>query len=298
VIVRFFSPRAAASARVGRGTSLARKARASSKGTIMIRKLSFVLSVLTLVGCGAPVDGEFTDVEPVAEDEEAVQEQFAVGVIPIDDYTCPNERSDNSIQAQRVVITLDDEDSNNKSYKSGWVIPQTTSPSFANVSNTGVRVCKVDGRQFFPRSTSTGDIAQHYAVLSLGLECPNGSQRVQYRIDTQDPARYNNITGPGAPNTVDNYNAYLYFCVFRGGSNAAQFPNLGRAYGVYHNFDIQYQPSWAWYKRLQISDSEDTNNKNAVLSGDAAAVADLARIIKMSKYEVQFAAAHVPFPPQ
>jgi hypothetical protein len=52
------------------------------------------------------------------------------------------------------------------------------------------------------------------------------------------------------------------------------FPNLGGAYGVFHDFE-GFQPSWVISKRWAYSDDEDSANNNS----SSPSSADFSRII-------------------
>src|SRR5690606_19783550 len=100
----------------------------------------------------------------------AVDNTYAGGVIPIDGSTCPSGSS-------LIKIYMDDEDDENRSFATGWHLPQTLKdvPRRTNWSGTNLRFCKVNGSSFRPLTTDVSKKAYFYATLKLGQYCPNGS---------------------------------------------------------------------------------------------------------------------------
>jgi hypothetical protein len=158
----------------------------------------------------------------------------------------------------------------------GWVLPQAVRPNQpcnpvvppdpAKPPYLGLQFCRVDGRGFKPLTIDANATDQFYAVLMLGSQCPNGSERVRWQIDTPDAADFSSCVGgppetPCGPNqTLSGGSAattfWLNFCLFRSASTAegtmASFPTLGWSYGVFHDFDGP-QPAWVMMKRWVYS---------------------------------------------
>lgn len=128
--------------------------------------------------------------------------------------------------AAPLYIHFDNEDHNNGNDRGGWI------GSTVSNGNTTFYFCRVSGNAFSP-------IGQPYMVLSLGSQCPSGSQTILRRFDCEDrrPASSSNINGsleglPGA--IVWDTDVFAYFCLFHGlGGTWGSLPNLGVEYGVF-----------------------------------------------------------------
>ena len=225
--------------------------------------------------------------ETVATVEQSlVDNQFAVGVIPVGPggsveggiygTTCPAD-------SQLVTIYMDDEDDQNRSGWGEWRLPQDPDTgglySF-NGWNSPLRFCKVNGQDFHPRTTNINDKANFYAVLKLGISCPNGSTQFTRYFDNEDDSNANSRSGPIAPN-VSNTNTTLVFCFFRSGSvTMSDFPFLGIPYAVYHDFEgAQPFPYNLETKSKHTSDDEDDGNQNSMSPTGTSAYFDFTAII-------------------
>jgi hypothetical protein len=184
------------------------------------------LPVLSLLGaCGA---GDGMDPEQAIEDVGTVQEEvsvafnrYAVGVIPIDPRSCPVDRT--------VSLYTDDEDDDNESDSTGWDLPQTLRRARRHDtgrSGTNWSFCKVDGRDFHSLTKYSGKTHYFYTTLKLGIECPNGSLERSRNIYSEKDDNRSAISGPAAPNFVDDNTTTLFFCLF--GPNADKMTSFPR----------------------------------------------------------------------
>lgn len=202
----------------------------------------------------------------------AVDNTYAVGVIPIDGSTCPSGSS-------LIKIYMDDEDDENRSFATGWHLPQTLKdvPRRTNWSGTNLRFCKVNGSSFRPLTTDVSKKAYFYATLKLGQYCPNGSVEITRHIDNEDDKNRNSYSGPLSPNAV-GINTRLHFCFFRTGSpTMSSFPNLGVDYAVFHDYDGD-QPSLFKRKAWIFSDDEDDDNANSQPTSSSAQI-DFSKLV-------------------
>jgi len=262
---------------------------------ILALKLSAVLVLPS--GCFYDVS-ENGDEEALGAVSQAVNGANAIGVIPIGTdaeegmgFTCPRESTSTLTPiAKLVTLFMDDEDDDNQDKLSkGWVAPSTSNPWYwfgTDGHNTTFRFCRVEGGLFLPKTTSPGDTANFYAVLSLGTSCPAGSTRVGYHIDNEDDQNINSSSGPFAPNTTDAIfsSTTLFFCVYRSlAFSMGPFPDLGAPYAVFHTWDPAKQPSWVMSKHAKYTDDEDDGNQNHVLTpNDPGVVAELQKMVRMS----------------
>jgi hypothetical protein len=231
----------------------------------------------------APEGSSKADKAPAAAEETAevqgaaVDNTFAVGVIPFDGSTCP---ADSSL----VTFAMDDEDDSSQSDSTVFELPQTVrrpvrAPfEFAHV-NTGINFCKVNGQDFKHLTTSVNDKANFYAVLKLGQTCPNGSSEMSRYIDNEDDSNANKKSGPIAPNQMDT-NTSFRWCYFHAGTTTMDsFPNLGVKYAVFHDYDVSPQPGFVISKRWLYSDDEDDANENSSSPTGTTKANDFARIV-------------------
>jgi hypothetical protein len=255
----------------------------------------FAVLVLTS-GCFYDVS-ENGDEEALGAVSQAVNGANAIGVIPIGTdadgigTTCPRESTSIFTPiASLVTLFMDDEDDDNQDKLSnGWVAPNTSNPWFwfgMDGHNTTLRFCRVEGGLFLPKTTSPGDTANFYSVLSLGTNCPAGSTRVGYYIDNEDDQNINSSSGPFAPNSTNSgkfSSTTLFFCVYRSlAFSMAQFPDLGAPYAVFHTWDRAQQPAWVMSKHAKYTDDEDDQNQNHVLTpNDPGVVAELQKMVGM-----------------
>lgn len=137
--------------------------------------------------------------------------------------------------AAPLTIHIDNEDSNNDNDRGGW-IGSTTSNAYSTTFN----FCRVSGANFWP-------IGQSYMVLSLGSYCPNGSQTVGRRFDSEnnDSWSSSNIDGlaEGLPSSIlyggDDKDVNMFFCLFHGtGGTWGTLPSVGVQYGVFAAADF------------------------------------------------------------
>lgn len=168
---------------------------------------------------------------------------YDVGVIPTSRGACP-------LASEKVQISIDNEDKNTKTSKSGsW----NSSWEVTSGGNTMMYFCKADGRLF---SNAPGS----FSVLKLGGNKPQNVKSVtQLFMDCEDnDAATGFVSNPndGAPNYVDgNRNLMTYWYVFNNTSGGS-FPNLGMEYGV-----LGY-PQSEISSSIYYTDDEDGNNKN------------------------------------
>lgn len=184
-------------------------------------------------------------------------EGYWVGVIP-GTGTCPSSSS-------LITVHMDDEDNDNENSRAGWIGAITSN------NNTTFRFCRVDGRQFYPLA-ATNAVTNHYAVLKLGAQCPNGSTEFNRQFDNEDDNNQNSVISSSGIatdyaavySTRQNYGlTRLHFCLFTAGTNTMSgFPALGIDYGVFAASDFS--------KTLQTTgwvytDDEDhyPNNENS-----------------------------------
>jgi hypothetical protein len=139
-----------------------------------------------------------------------------------------------------------------------------------------MRFCRVDGSKF-GRLLFNNEVTA-YATLALSSTCPDGSFRATRYIDCEDDDNRNRSSGVLSPTGIDR-NANLVFCVFGntlGGNGAvmSSFPRLSGIahYAVFHDFDLDPQPSWVLSKQFIYSDDEDDNNENSRSPGALTAV--------------------------
>ncbi len=174
-----------------------------------------------------------------------VDRTYDVGVIPEVDTPCPRER---------IVIRMDDEDSDNNNKSHGW------NGAVASNNNTRMMFCRVDGRSF--KHLSNRDSRRsNYAVLKLGTHCPNGSLNFERYIDNEDDYNNNWSDGDIRPN-VQGGNTRLRLCVFSGSGyssrRASTLPALAFHYGVLASSDFAYGRTYGYFR----SDDEDDNNNS------------------------------------
>lgn len=214
----------------------------------------------------------------------AVDNQFAVGVIPFDNSTCPAD-------SQLVTFNMDDEDDANQTDSTSWEAPETArralvipSPIDSFRFNTTLRFCKVNGQPFRHLTIDVNNKSKFYAVLKLGLSCPNGSFEMSRSIDNEDDDNANSFSGPIDPNVMGR-NTSLKFCYFHAGTGfpMGAFPSIGIKYGVFHDYDVSPQPSFVISKRWVYSDDEDTSNQNGHSPSGTTQANDFARIVGTGK---------------
>lgn len=257
---------------------------------------AIVLISLSACGLEAPEDeptGSDGPGEAVAAISQALSQETAVGVTPIDGVTCPN---DGDRPGELISLYLDAEDTDTCSKDTGWVLPASLVPApFCGSSSwpygTTLSFCKVDGTRFRPITRDPADTSNFYAVLRLGQTCPNGSTPVSKYIDIEDdsPVYWQN-SGPYTPNVVSQYAAALYFCLFQHQPNTAialmskdangtaSFPKLGTSYAVMHDF-AGHQPPWVLSKKYVYEDDEDTHNHNSYTPSSGSSYVNFTRII-------------------
>lgn len=270
-----------------------------SNGEALRGFLALKLSAVVVLTSGCIYDASEVDEEEALDAvSQAVNGANAIGVIPIgtDDeegmgVTCPRESTSRlTPTAKLVTVFMDDEDDDNQDkFSRGWVAPSTSNPWYwfgMDGHNTTLRFCRVEGGLFLPKTTSPGDSANFYSVLSLGTSCPAGSNRVGYYIDNEDDQNINSSSGPFAPNSTSSSSSSttLFFCVYRSlAFSMGPFPDLGAPYGVFHTWDPAKQPSWVMSKHAKYTDDEDDNNQNRVLTpNDPGVVAELQKMVSMS----------------
>lgn len=254
-----------------------------------------LLAVSTTSGCAFDTATAEDEAE-LAAVSQAINGAAAVGVIPVSDDlygigdTCPREATSvNSPIAELVTLRMDDEDDDNQSkFSSGWLARSSAQRwgfYLDGGKHTVLRFCRVEGRYFTARTTSAGDTANFYAVLSLGTSCPADSTRVSYFIDNEDDANENKSTGSFAPNSTGTgkfSSTTLFFCLFRSAARIqTDFVDLGARYAVFHTFEVGKQPPWVISKHSIYSDDEDDTNNNHVVPGDAGADAEMNKIVQM-----------------
>ncbi|HEX8434931.1 hypothetical protein [Archangium sp.] len=166
-------------------------------------------------------------------------------------------------------LYMDDEDRRNANNRWGWI------GATRSTDNTQLFFCRVDGRIFKPLST-VNDTRNHYAVVKLGSQCPNGSETFVRHFDNEDNNNKNWANMPSGGSHVLNRNTTLHFCLFRNGSNTMSgFPNLNYTYGVF--------AAPGFYKALSTggiyTDDEDNNNANSYQAWGNNTMTDAMRII-------------------
>jgi hypothetical protein len=219
--------------------------------------LSLSITAL-LAGCSMPTEEELAEGE--LEDTESVEQAIGfpgdVGVIP-NGTTCP---------AGSVLgaAYMDCEDSNGLTQQRGWHGGWSATGLTGGVE---LKVCRVPGANFRPVTTDPNDTSQFYAVMQLGETCPAGSASFTRRVDNEDSGNTNVLRSDLEPSTVTRSpsNSNLKFCLFRNGSTAAGFPNLGFQYGVFAGPALR----GALEVGLVLSDDEDTNNNDATIADSA-----------------------------
>ncbi len=202
---------------------------------------------------------------------------YDVGVISYQDVstgaaTCPG-------QKDLIRINIDNEDTNNKNDRSGW-IGGIGSSSYGTL----FPLCRINGQRLKPLITYLNTRFE-YAVLALSNTCPDGSVSFWRHFDAEDDGfpfpsnqqqngswAVSDTTWPwsGAsrtvsyagisPNYLDSYgNVRLFFCMFRySATPMAAFPELSQPYGVFAPSDFARGVSKGWV----YTDDEDTNTKN------------------------------------
>jgi len=159
--------------------------------------------------------------------------------------------------APTVWIHMDNEDSRQSSYTSGWVGATQVNGS----GNTTLTFCRIDGNQFRPLSTSGGSPFSNYALLKLGQSCPAGSVEFGRHFDNEDRDNMNSNSNSQNiwPNHQDG-NTTLYFCLFTGGAApASSLPILEFEYGVFATPNFKFGSGAG----VIFTDDEDTRNANA-----------------------------------
>lgn len=205
----------------------------------------------------------------------AVDNTYAVGVMPGDGHTCPSD-------SPLVSFYMDDEDDDNRSFGAYWHLPQTQRapvPSVTNRAGTTLRFCKVNGQSFKYFTLDVNAKAYFYAVLKLGQYCPNGSLEMARGIDNEDDDNANSSSGPIAPNVSDRNGTVLRFCFFRNGwPFMSSFPDIGISYSVFHDYDGA-QPAQFPLKGWIFSDDEDHINTNWISPSGTSEAIDFAAIV-------------------
>lgn len=158
---------------------------------------------------------------------------------------------------ERVWVHMDDEDVNtgtNRDAESGWHGISTT-------RDTTLQFCKVPGSSF--KHLNTG---KPYAVLKLGIRCPNGSREFSRYFDNEDGSNNNSRSSTLElwPN-ISTSNTNLRFCLFSSGSpTMTSFPEIGLGtYGVMANDLGGLQQATGMLR----SDEEDTSNRSKTTCG-------------------------------
>lgn len=163
---------------------------------------------------------------------------FGVGVIPHYNNSC-------SGKYDLIQMYHDDEDSSNGNARLGWT------GAIVSNANTLYRFCEVDGDLF--EELKGESERNRYAVLSLGIFCPDDA-RVKYHWSDSEN-RHNNNWKSGAifPN-IQTRNYLLRYCVFDGtGGDMTAMPDLGIPYGVFAPWSFSQRISFGYV----YQDNED-----------------------------------------
>jgi hypothetical protein len=160
-----------------------------------------------------------------------------------------------------VNIFIDNEDSRNANTRSGWI------GSIASTGNTQFFFCRVDGNLFYHVPGNP------YMVLSLGSQCPHGSQTVMRHFDAEDG---NSISSTNIvwdaeglpfeiiiPSSADPRDArgdvQMTFCLFDGnGIHTGAMPLPGWDYGVFAAPGV----SFATASGFLHTDDQDPGTRN------------------------------------
>lgn len=152
-----------------------------------------------------------------------------IGVIP--EFTAPGVALC-PVGSEQVSIFMDNENSNNNNSRSGWI---GATQSFGN---TNFFFCRISGDLFKPLSSSN-NVINHYAVLSLGPNCPDSSTRFSRYFDTQNFNNRDDSEGDISPNLIDRRGIEMQFCLFKSGIDTmSEFPAIGIDYGVFAASDF------------------------------------------------------------
>lgn len=160
-----------------------------------------------------------------------------------------------------VQIHMDDEDRRNNNSRNGWI------GATSSGRNTTWRFCRVttqiQNSEFrpLPYAAPYGN----YAVLQMGLRCPNGSRTIIRYQDNEDWRNANWQTGNTYPNVnVRGRNWMTFYCHFDGASLGAgymsAFPQIGISYGVFASELLPREYAMQYGNVYQ--DDEDWFNQN------------------------------------
>lgn len=186
-------------------------------------------------------------------------EAYPVGVIPLND-ACP-------AGSTKIKFMMDNQDNGNSS-KSGW-----TGAWYLNANNNGEHtICSVWGGAFTFMTLNT---ATQYLLVRLGN---NKTIFMEPRVwnvyfDNEDNSNKNILySGDLGPNTLNSQGINLQFWAIAGkntpGVNqAAEFPDLGFAYGVFGTFTSPVVGGAAGMGIFH-TDDENKNNANQLYSVD------------------------------
>jgi hypothetical protein len=196
------------------------------------------------------------------------QSSQAVGVIPEGEWCGFGEPP--------IVISMDDEDSNNQSHTSGWVGATAVSNG-----NTVLRLCRVDGRKFKPLAPGSHPASTaHKAVVKLGPTCPEGSVEFSRYFDNEDSGNDNFASGAFSSSAQSSSGTTLAFCLFRPENSPAQLtalPDLGFSYGVFATGDLlRHQGNVSGYF---YTDDEDSNNQDNFSAPNGQTQTDATRLV-------------------
>ena len=133
----------------------------------------------------------------------------------------------------------------------------------ADRATTTFNFCRVDGSLFKP-FVADGTQGNSYALLRLGEDCPPGGVKVSRYINNPDGVRTNATLGNIGPNQCSNVPgtfSQLEFCLFQAQEDGApvreRFPDLGFAFGVFHDYE-GFQPPWVIGKKWLRTDDENS----------------------------------------